>query len=223
MAPADLPIALGLLAANGRIDAVRLAGPEFAGELSLAGECARYAVRGALAMGLALRHGGAARALVPPEACAQKTGMAAPDLPYIKSLHGPRRPLEIAMACRPEPAAKQRGGTGIGHGMSLAGHSSCSRDRAGARHHSAASKAMVSGGSCRAAARSRWPGMARPVPGRTPRRPARGAVRLGWPDRGYHWVLRVARTIADLDRSPVIEAPHMTEAVQLRRGLSPQG
>jgi magnesium chelatase family protein len=34
----DLPIALGILAAAGQIDAARLDGHEFAGELSLAGE-----------------------------------------------------------------------------------------------------------------------------------------------------------------------------------------
>ena len=47
----DLPIALGLLAASGQIAAERLAGWEFAGELSLGGEL--RPVRGALAMGLA--------------------------------------------------------------------------------------------------------------------------------------------------------------------------
>ena len=50
----DLPIALGILAASGQIDASRLAGWEFAGELSLGGELRQ--VRGALAMSLAL-HG----------------------------------------------------------------------------------------------------------------------------------------------------------------------
>ncbi|WP_281179874.1 magnesium chelatase domain-containing protein, partial [Variovorax soli] len=34
----DLPIALGILAASGQVDAARLAGHEFAGELSLSGE-----------------------------------------------------------------------------------------------------------------------------------------------------------------------------------------
>ena len=48
----DLPIALGILAASGQIDAARLAGYEFAGELSLSGEL--RPVRGALAMSLAL-------------------------------------------------------------------------------------------------------------------------------------------------------------------------
>lgn len=48
----DLPIALGILAASGQIDAGKLAGYEFAGELSLGGEV--RAVRGALAMSLAL-------------------------------------------------------------------------------------------------------------------------------------------------------------------------
>ncbi len=49
----DLPIALGILAAAGHIDAARLAGCEFAGELSLAGEL--RPVRGALALALAVR------------------------------------------------------------------------------------------------------------------------------------------------------------------------
>jgi magnesium chelatase family protein len=48
----DLPIALGILAASGQIDGARLAGHEFAGELSLSGQL--RPVRGALAMALAL-------------------------------------------------------------------------------------------------------------------------------------------------------------------------
>jgi magnesium chelatase family protein len=47
----DLPIALGILAASGQVDAARLNGYEFAGELSLAGDL--RPVRGALAMALA--------------------------------------------------------------------------------------------------------------------------------------------------------------------------
>lgn len=49
----DLPIAIGILAASGVIDVARLAGHEFAGELSLSG--ALRPVRGALATSLALR------------------------------------------------------------------------------------------------------------------------------------------------------------------------
>lgn len=49
----DLPIALGILAASGQIAAERLAGWEFAGELSLSGLL--RPVRGALATSLALR------------------------------------------------------------------------------------------------------------------------------------------------------------------------
>ena len=49
----DLPIALGILAASGQVDAAGLAGYEFAGELSLSG--ALRPVRGALAMALALQ------------------------------------------------------------------------------------------------------------------------------------------------------------------------
>jgi magnesium chelatase family protein len=37
--------------------------------------------------------------------------------------------------------------------------------------------------------------------------------------RGYHRVLRVARTIADLGRSDAIHAVHVAEALQLKRAL----
>ncbi|MFM6986627.1 MAG: YifB family Mg chelatase-like AAA ATPase [Hydrogenophaga sp.] len=61
----DLPIALGILAASGQIDAAPLAGWAFAGELSLGGEL--RPVRGALAMSLALaRDGGGQRLVLPP-------------------------------------------------------------------------------------------------------------------------------------------------------------
>jgi len=60
----DLPIALGILAADGQLDAERLAAYEFAGELSLAGGL--RPVRGALALALALRRGASARTLVLP-------------------------------------------------------------------------------------------------------------------------------------------------------------
>ena len=64
----DLPIALGILAASGQLDAGRLDGHEFAGELSLGGEL--RPIRGALAMGLALRQAGAGattRLVLPPD------------------------------------------------------------------------------------------------------------------------------------------------------------
>ena len=65
----DLPIALGILAASGQIASARLAGWEFAGELSLGGEL--RPVRGALAMSLALHrdagaHEAPARLVLPP-------------------------------------------------------------------------------------------------------------------------------------------------------------
>ena len=62
----DLPIALGILAASGQIDATRTAGFEFAGELSLSGEL--RPVRGALAMALAMRRQGLRAGAEPPRA-----------------------------------------------------------------------------------------------------------------------------------------------------------
>lgn len=69
----DLPMALGLLAANGQLDAARLARFECAGELSLAGEL--RPVRGALAMALALRQAGGERELLLPEASAAEAAL----------------------------------------------------------------------------------------------------------------------------------------------------
>jgi magnesium chelatase family protein len=45
---------------------------------------------------------------------------------------------------------------------------------------------------------------------------SRVAERMGLSARGYHRVLRVARTIADLDASPTVRKPHIAEAVSFR-------
>lgn len=66
----DLPIALGILAAAGHLDADALAPFEFAGELSLAGDL--RPVRGALPMALALQRSGAGRTLVLPRRSAEE-------------------------------------------------------------------------------------------------------------------------------------------------------
>jgi magnesium chelatase family protein len=44
-------------------------------------------------------------------------------------------------------------------------------------------------------------------------------AQLHWSARAYHRVLKVARTIADLAGSPRVQADHVMEAVQYRRGL----
>ena len=77
----DLPIALGILAASGQLDAKKMQGFEFAGELSLGGDL--RPVRGALAMSLALAqlssldtlHGKNSPKLVLPESSAQEAGL----------------------------------------------------------------------------------------------------------------------------------------------------
>ena len=70
----DLPIALGILAASGQIDAAKLAGWEFAGELSLSGDL--RPVRGALATSLALQLAGANVRLVLPKDSAAEAACA---------------------------------------------------------------------------------------------------------------------------------------------------
>ncbi|MEY3272105.1 MAG: hypothetical protein RLZZ341_1006, partial [Pseudomonadota bacterium] len=65
----DLPIALGVLAAAGQLDAARLDAAEWAGELSLAGEL--RPVRGALALALGLQAESPGRTLVLPEVSAR--------------------------------------------------------------------------------------------------------------------------------------------------------
>jgi magnesium chelatase family protein len=56
-------------------------------------------------------------------------------------------------------------------------------------------------------------------------RPSRAQLResmqqFKWSGRAYHRLLRVARTIADLDRAPTILLKHINEAVQYRRVLT---
>ncbi len=80
----DLPIALGVLAASGQIDANRLAAYEFAGELSLAGEL--RPVRGALAMALAMRRRGSSCALVLPARSAAEAAWIE-DVPVYAAQH----------------------------------------------------------------------------------------------------------------------------------------
>jgi magnesium chelatase family protein len=80
----DLPIALGILAASGQIEASKLADFEFAGELSLGGEL--RPVRGALAMSLALRKMAICPKLVLPEASAAEAALV-PDAMVYRARH----------------------------------------------------------------------------------------------------------------------------------------
>lgn len=94
----DLPIALGILAASGQIDASRLAGWEFAGELSLGGEL--RPVRGALAMSLAL-HADAHHhtRLVLPPGSAEEAALV-PQAQVVRARHL----LDVVRAFLPEGA-----------------------------------------------------------------------------------------------------------------------
>jgi magnesium chelatase family protein len=45
------------------------------------------------------------------------------------------------------------------------------------------------------------------------------SIKLGWSARGYHRVLKVARTIADIDEDDALTTQHVAEAIQYRRAL----
>ena len=78
----DLPIALGILAASGQLDATHLAEFECAGELSLSG--ALRPIRGALAMAIAAQQVG--HSLILPSVSAQEAALL-PDLPVYAADH----------------------------------------------------------------------------------------------------------------------------------------
>ena len=93
----DLPIALGILAASGQINAMALAGHEFAGELSLSGEL--RPVRGALAMSLALHNGKVATKLVLPRGSAEEAALV-PGAQVYRAVHL----LDVVRQFLPAPA-----------------------------------------------------------------------------------------------------------------------
>jgi magnesium chelatase family protein len=101
----DLPIALGILAASGQIDGSRLAGWEFAGELSLSGEL--RPVRGALATSLALNGAGVATRLVLPPASAEEAALV-PGAHVVRARHL----LDVVRQFLPEGAAGDGPGDG---------------------------------------------------------------------------------------------------------------
>ena len=98
----DLPIALGILAASGQIDAARLDGHAFAGELSLSGEL--RPVRGALAMALALRTQQVHTRLVLPPGSAEEAALV-PGTEVFRARHL----LDVVARFAPQPQASDAG------------------------------------------------------------------------------------------------------------------
>jgi len=97
----DLPIAMGILAASGVVDAAAMAGHEFAGELSLSGEL--RPVRGALAMGMALATQDKPLRLVLP----MDSALEAAWVPHIK-VHGAHHLREVVQAFAPQADAADK-------------------------------------------------------------------------------------------------------------------
>jgi len=108
----DLPMAVGILAALGVIDARHLESLEFAGELSLGGEL--RPVRGALAMALAVRRAGRdGRTLVLPADSAAEAALvdgvrllAASSLEQVVRALRPDAPEALSVATPPRSAAR---------------------------------------------------------------------------------------------------------------------
>ena len=48
-------------------------------------------------------------------------------------------------------------------------------------------------------------------------------TQLGWSARSYHRVLKIARTIADLESADAVDAAHVAEAIAYRRGWQHDG
>ncbi len=99
----DLPIAVGILAASGQIDASRLQGLEFAGELSLSG--ALRPVRGALALGMALKAQGVQTRLVLPPGSAEEAALV-PGVQVYRAAHL----LDVVAALQPADGAEPGNG-----------------------------------------------------------------------------------------------------------------
>jgi magnesium chelatase family protein len=110
----DLPIALGILAGSGQIEAERLAGHEFAGELSLSGHL--RPVRGALAMALALHGAGVATRLVLPADSAREAALV-PGADIYAAEHL----LDVVRQFMPTGAAALMEGDGSGWARVVAG------------------------------------------------------------------------------------------------------
>ncbi len=134
----DLPMALGILAASGQIEGARLAGHEFAGELSLSGEL--RPVRGALAMALALHTRGIATRLVLPAPSADEAALVPGG-----EVYGARHLLDVVR--RFLPADAQAGLEADDEGWSRACASTQARapayaDMADVKGHAGAKRAL---------------------------------------------------------------------------------
>ena len=136
----DLPIAMGILAASGQVDAAALTGWEFAGELSLGGEL--RPVRGALAMALAAAATGAR--LVLPPGSAEEAALV-PDAQVWQALHLRDVVQRFAPAADADPPTHEDGAAPAGWSRQVArplGHTPPGPDLADVRGQAAARRAL---------------------------------------------------------------------------------
>lgn len=133
----DLPIALGILAASGQIEAARLVGHEFAGELSLSGQL--RPVRGALAMSLALHTRGIATRLVLPTDSAQEAAL----VPGAE-VYGARHLLDVVQQfLPPDSVPPEAGDDGWARVLPVPGRTAVAHsDLADVKGHAGAKRAL---------------------------------------------------------------------------------
>ncbi len=186
----DLPIAIGVLAAAGLVDASQLARHEFAGELSLAGEL--RPVRGAVALALASKASGNGRTLVLPEdsarLAAQVPGLDVRSAPDLATVVAPGR-----TPATPTGRAHTRPGGGAGPDAGQARPGDRRGRRAQPAHGGAAGQRQVDAGAAPArfaagAVGGRGAGRRRPARPGLQRRRADAARRSPLPHATPHRV-----------------------------------
>jgi len=128
----------------------------------------------------------------------------------------PRRPHRHARARgrRLPPRARRRRGARRERGGRTVGSDRARVERA--RRRQRARYAALPGERCNAHVAGRWLDTRTPVDGAARELLAAAAERLGLSARGYHQVLKVARTVADLDDAACVTPGAVAEALRYR-------